>query len=237
MLRYSYRLIATMMILVLFTVGTEASEPEDEPADNLLKASTVSSWYAPAMAGLDERCVPRFDPVDPQEITPSPVPNDCAGYQIGIGDVLLISVWKDESLTRQVTVLPDGNISFPLIGEITVNELTVPEVKSKLTDRLARYIPDVTVSAQVIQLNSQVVYILGKVNAPGRLMLTSNINVLQALAIAGGLNPFARGGGIRIFRETSGGTQILPFDYDNVAQGEHLEENIKLQRGDIIVVP
>lgn len=160
-----------------------------------------------------------------------------ASYRIGIGDVLFISVWKDESLTQQVTVLPDGTISFPLIGEITVNELSLSELKAELSKRLARYIAEATISVQAIQLNSQAIYIIGKVNHPGRFMLLNNINVLQALAMAGGLNPYAKSGRIRVFRQTPKGTRILSFDYDEVAKGKHLEQNIQLKRGDVIVVP
>jgi polysaccharide export outer membrane protein len=150
--------------------------------------------------------------------------------------VLFISVWKDESLTQQVSVLPDGTISFPLIGEIWVDGRTVAELKADIGQRLARYIPDATLSVQVMQVNSQVIYVIGKVNGPGRFPLVGKINVLQALAMAGGLNPFAKSGRIRIFRETGQGTQMLLFDYDEVARGERLEQNIQLERGDVIVV-
>lgn len=162
---------------------------------------------------------------------------DREDYRIGIGDVLLISVWKDESLTRQVSVLPDGTISFPLIGELRADGLTVSGLKTVIRQFLEKYVPDVTLSVQVLQANSQVVYVIGKVNRPGRFDLYSDINVLQALAMAGGLNPFARSGGIKIFRESDKDTRIFDFDYDQVAQGERLEQNIRLKRSDVVVVP
>lgn len=160
-----------------------------------------------------------------------------ANYRVGIGDVILVSVWKDESLTRQVSVLPDGTISFPLIGQVHVAGMTLKQLKTDLTKRLKKYIPDVVVSVQALQLNSQVVYVIGKVNRPGRFELFGDINVLQALAMAGGLNPFAKSGNIKIFRETAKGTKIIRFDYDDVAKGKRLEQNLKLKRGDVIVVP
>ena len=158
-------------------------------------------------------------------------------YRIGIGDVLLISVWKDESLTRQVSVLPDGTISFPLIGELRVDGLTVFGLKTVIRQFLEKYVPNVTLSVQVLQTNSQVVYVIGKVNRPGRFDLHSDINVLQALAMAGGLNPFAKSGRIKVFRESGEGTRIFHFDYDEVAKGECLEQNIQLKRSDVVVVP
>lgn len=158
-------------------------------------------------------------------------------YRIGIGDVLMVSVWKDESLTRQVTVLPDGTISFPLIGQIRADGLTVFGLKTVIKQFLEKYVPDVTLSVSVLHVRSQVVYVIGKVNRPGNFELHSDINVLQALAMAGGLNPFAKSGRIKIFRENAGGTRIFDFDYDEVAKGEHLEQNIQLKRSDVVVVP
>ena len=102
---------------------------------------------------------------------------------------------------------------------------------------LEKYVPDATLSVQVLQVNSQVVYVIGKVNRPGRFDLHSDINVLQALAMAGGLNPFAKSGGIKVFRESDEGTRIFDFDYDEVAKGERLEQNIRLKRSDVVVVP
>lgn len=159
------------------------------------------------------------------------------GYRVGVGDVLMVSVWKDESLTRQVSVLPDGTISFPLIGQVNVAGMTLAQLKKDLTVRLKKYIPDVVLSVQALQLNSQVVYVIGKVNRPGRFDLFGDINVLQALAMAGGLNPFAKSGNIKIFRNTAKGTKIIRFDYDDVSKGKRLEQNLMLKRGDVIVVP
>lgn len=157
-------------------------------------------------------------------------------YCIGIGDVLHVSVWRDEALTRQVVVLTDGTISFPLLGQIPVNGLTILELRNVVQERLSKYVPDATVSVQVVQAGSQAIYIIGKVNRPGRFDLSNNLNVLQALALAGGLNPFAKSKRIKVFRSTEGGTEIFTFNYEEVSKGEHLEQNIRLRRGDVIVV-
>jgi len=158
-------------------------------------------------------------------------------YIIGPGDILDISVWKDEALTRQVAVLPDGKITFPLIGEVTAGGRTVAQLKDDLEKKLTRYVPDLELSLLVNQVNSMMVYVVGKVNNPGRFVIYSDVNALQALAMAGGLNPFAKRGKIRIFRETANETEIFNFDFDDVAKGENLEQNIRLRRGDVIVVP
>ena len=115
--------------------------------------------------------------------------------------------------------------------------MTVAQLRNVLEKKLKRFVPDLTLSILVSQVNSMMIYVIGRVNKPGMFALNSNINVLQALAIAGGLNPFAKSGKIRIFREKRNGTQIFPFDYDDVAKGENLQQNIRLKRGDVVFVP
>jgi polysaccharide export outer membrane protein len=158
-------------------------------------------------------------------------------YLIGPGDVLEISVWKDANLTRTVVVLPDGKLSFPLIGEVVVAGRTVEDLRKEMAPRLARYTSDMVLSIEVKQVNSLIVYVIGRVNAPGRFVLNANLNVLQVLSAAGGLNTFAKRGKVRIFRQEGGKTLTFPFDYDEVTEGSHLEQNILLKRGDVIVVP
>ncbi|OPX37096.1 MAG: hypothetical protein B1H11_06405 [Desulfobacteraceae bacterium 4484_190.1] len=157
-------------------------------------------------------------------------------YIIGAGDILEISVWKNEDLTRLLTVLPDGKISFPLIGEVMVEGKTLAQLKKELENKISRYVPAPVLSVVIQQVNSNMIYVIGKVRNPGRFALNSNIRVLQGLALAGGLNPFAEQNKIRIFREEGGKTLIFRFRYDDVSTGKKLEQNIWLKRGDVIVV-
>ncbi len=158
-------------------------------------------------------------------------------YVIGPGDVLDISVWKDETLTRSVVVLPDGKISFPLIGEVAAGGKTVAQLKKDIQEKLVPFVPDVTLSLEVKQVNSMLIYVIGRVNAPGRFVLNVNVNVLQALSMAGGFNPFAKRDKIKIFRQEGDKTHIFHFQYDSVVDGKQLEQNIMLKRGDVVVVP
>ena len=158
-------------------------------------------------------------------------------YIIGPGDVLEISVWKEEALTKLVTVLPDGKISFPLIGEAMASGWTVAALKKEIETRLSKYVPDPVLSLSVNQMNSLMIYVVGKVNKPDRFILNTNVDVLQALAMAGGLNSFANRDEIKVFRKHDGKTKIFDFDYDDVIDGQKLEQNIQLVRGDVIVVP
>ena len=164
-------------------------------------------------------------------------PAGAADYTIGPGDQLGIEVWKDPTLTRVVTVLPDGKITFPLIGELEASDKTIAQLKKEIEEKIARYVPNVTITVEVRQINLHI-YVLGRVNAPGRFILPSNVTILQALAIAGGPNTFANRNQIRIFREVKGVTTMSPqFNYDEVTAGRGIKTNILLERGDVIFVP
>ncbi|MDM8522632.1 polysaccharide biosynthesis/export family protein [Desulfococcaceae bacterium HSG8] len=180
------------------------------------------------------------DEKDPSEITEQDLPEErfIQDYIMGPGDVLDISVWKNKDMSRTLTVLPDGKVAFPLIGEVIVAGKTVAQLKTELENRLSpRFILNPVLSVEIRQVNSMLIYIIGKVNHPGRFALNANINVLQALSMAGGLNVFAKRNEIKIFREEGRRTRIFEFRYDDVSYGENLEQNIRLRRGDVIVVP
>ena len=158
-------------------------------------------------------------------------------YRIGAGDVLEISVWKDEYLTRRLTIPPDGNFAFPLIEEINVNNMTTMDLRKSLTKKISEFIPNATVTVMVVEFNSLKAYVIGKVNRPGVSPITLDTTVMQVLAMAGGLNPFASEKKIHILRQENNKTVKLPFNYKEVLKGENLEQNIILKRGDVIVVP
>ncbi len=158
-------------------------------------------------------------------------------YQIGAGDVLTIQVWREPSLSGQFTVRPDGRITFPLLNDIKAAGLTPLELKAKLEKGLSKFISTPVVTVGVQEVNSKNVYVLGKVNTPGKYPLTTDTTVLQAIAEAGGLAEWAQGDDIVILRKENGKQIKLEFDYDEVSKGKHLEQNITLKPGDTIVVP
>lgn len=195
---------------------------------------TPAQAPVPAPATLAPQSGARVEPIESGAAATAAVDE----YLLGPGDMLEVSVWKDDSLSRTVMVAPDGNISLPLAGEIKAEGRTLAALKSELEGRLAIYVPDPIISLDVKQTNSMQIYVIGKVNSPGRFVISSNINVLQALAMAGGLNPFADKDDIRIMREQSDSpARSFDFNYKKVLRGENLEQNIRLQRGDVIVVP
>ena len=108
-------------------------------------------------------------------------------YYIGPGDVLEISVWKDPELTKQMVVPPDGVVSFPLIENINVTNITVADLKKFIAQKLSEFIPDATVTVMLVEVNSLKAYVIGKVNSPGEFDIGLETNVMQILAKAGGL--------------------------------------------------
>lgn len=158
-------------------------------------------------------------------------------YLIGPEDVLEISVWKDENLSKQVIVRPDGKISLPLIGDIQAGGKTTNEVSEEITEKLKNFIPEPTVTVTVASIHSFKIYIIGNISRSGEFSLGRQINVLQALAMAGGLGEFASSKKIMIIRKKGKKQVKIPFNYKEVLEGENIEQNIYLQRGDVIVVP
>jgi len=156
-------------------------------------------------------------------------------YRLGPEDVVRIAVWKDDSLTREVLVRPDGMVSFPLVGDVRADGKTVEELRTDLASRLSRYIPEPTLSVEVVKLTSYRIYVLGRVNHPGEFVVGHDIDVMQALSLAGGLTPFASENGIKILRRTTG--DVYTFRYGTMKRGEDLAQNIVLERGDVVVVP
>ncbi len=158
-------------------------------------------------------------------------------YHIGPGDVLEISVWKDESLSREVVVPPDGFLSFPLIGSIDVMNSTIPDLRKIIKKKLSEYVPDATLTVLLKRNESLKAYVIGKVNNPGDFFINMDTRVMQILSMAGGLNAFASEGNILILRLKDNKTIKIPFNYNQVEKGKNLEQNILLKRGDVVVVP
>ncbi len=160
-----------------------------------------------------------------------------ADYGIQPGDVLTISVWKEEGMQNDVLVRPDGGISFPLVGDVSAAGKSVQQLSALISERLAKFIPDPVVTVAMKALNGNTVYVIGKVNRPGEFPATHYVDVMQALSMAGGANPFAALNDIKILRREGGKQSAIPFRYGEVESGKHLDQNIILKGGDIVVVP
>jgi polysaccharide biosynthesis/export protein len=159
-------------------------------------------------------------------------------YRIQAGDVLTIAVWKETDLQAEVLVRPDGGLSFPLAGDQVAEGRTVEEVRKTLAEKLKKFIPDPVVTVAVRSLGGNRIYVVGKVNRPGEFPFSRPLDVMQCLSLAGGATSFADLNDIRILRRGDDGRQVvLPFRYEDVARGRHLDQNILLKSGDTVVVP
>ncbi len=168
---------------------------------------------------------------------PAPQAGAEQGYLLSPEDILEISVWREESLTKQVVVRPDGAFSFPLVGEVQATGKTVEDVRAEVAQRLKKYMPDPVVSVSVLKVTGYKIYVIGKVNKPGEFVTGRFVDVLQALAMAGGVTPFAAENDIRILRRVEGKEYVRNFRYADVRKGRNLEQNIMLRSGDTVVVP
>jgi len=158
-------------------------------------------------------------------------------YRIQPGDILEISVWKEEDLLRQVLVRPDGGLSFPLVGDVIASGKSVSELQETITERLMKYIPDPVVTVSTQQLNGNRVYVIGKVARPGEFVANRYMDVIQALSVAGGMTPYAAANKVKVLRRENGELRSIPFRYGDIEKGEDLEQNIILQSGDVVLVP
>jgi polysaccharide biosynthesis/export protein len=159
-------------------------------------------------------------------------------YKVHPGDKLVLGVYDDPKLMPQeITVTPDGKISYPMVGEILAAGKTVEQIRLELAAKLKKYISEPIPMVLVTAVNGNVVYVIGQVTKPGVITMNPTINVLQALSIAGGGNPYAKLDSIIVIRSSSGGQRILPFRYGQVASGKDLEQNVQLESGDVVVVP
>ena len=158
-------------------------------------------------------------------------------YRLNPGDIVRISVWREEELLREARIQPDGTVSYPLVGSVPAAGRTPGEVSDTITERLEEFIPDAVVTVELLEALGYRVYVVGEVNAPGEYQLSQPITAMQALSIAGGLTPFAGPSGIRILRTEGGEQTNIAFDYNAVADDGEMEKNIYLQAGDTVIVP
>jgi polysaccharide biosynthesis/export protein len=160
-------------------------------------------------------------------------------YTVKPGDILAIAVWKEPDLTSNtVLVSPDGSFSFPLVGQVDARGKGVLELQNLISGRLKKYISDPVVTVSLQQIEGNMVYVIGQVTKPGNFVVNPDVNVMQALSMAGGTTAFASLNNIVVLRSTATGGQIaIPFHYNDVAHGKDLQQNVQLQAGDVVVVP
>lgn len=202
----------------------------------VFSASLVAQAFgaSPSNGGLqDAAAAPAQEQPD---ATTSKPHND--SFTIGNDDLLAISVWKEPDLTKSVPVRSDGKISLPLVGEVQATGRTPLQLEQDIAAKLQSYITAPEVTVIVEQINSKKFNILGEVGKPGSYSLSTSPTVVDAIATAGGLRDFAKKSGIYILRQTADGKETkIPFNYKDFLKGKHIEQNIKLEPRDTIIVP
>jgi polysaccharide export outer membrane protein len=163
------------------------------------------------------------------------IPPDDGDYKIGPEDVLDISVWKNQELSRTVPVRPDGKVSLPLVNDIQAAGLTPSRLRQELTRRLSEYVPSPEVAVIVREVHSAKVSVVGAVRNPGRYEVRSPATVLELIALAQGFTDFASRDRIVVLRQSATPSRIT-FNYRKIADGSE-QDNFLVQPGDIIVVP
>ncbi len=197
---------------------------------SVIKAVLLICSFSISMSG----CFP------PNVIVPPGPPEE--GFVLGPEDVIDVVVWKNPDLSRQVVIRPDGNISLPLIGDVRSSGMTANQLASDIAKRFKAYKENPSVSVNVLEVNSYYVFVVGEVNAPGKLPLKSYTTILQALSLAGGFTQFASRNDIQVVRNliNEEGTikeLRIPLRYDDLISEEGGVYNITLQSGDTIVIP
>ena len=168
----------------------------------------------------------------PEAKIPGVAPVDSKTYVIGAEDVIFIKVWRDNDVSGQFLVRPDGRISVPLIGDVTASGRTPEQLEKDIAERLSKFIREPQVNVGILMVGSKKYFILGEVNKPGSFPLVVPTNVLEALVNAGGFRDFANETKILILR----GNKVLTFNYRQVTRGKKPEQNILLEPGDKIIV-
>jgi polysaccharide biosynthesis/export protein len=159
-------------------------------------------------------------------------------YVIGTDDLLSVVFWRDQQLSGEVLVRPDGKISLPLLDDVQAAGLTPKQLRDRLVGEARRFVAEPVATVVVRQVNSRKVYITGFVARPGQYALTTGLTALQLIATAGGLQDFAKSKEIRIVRHDNGKPSSIRFDYDEITKNpDKAAQNIELKPGDTIIVP
>ena len=158
-------------------------------------------------------------------------------YVIGVADVLEVNVWKDESLSTEARVRPDGTITVPLVGEVRAAGRTTADLREEIRQRLTQYVKQSVVTVAVSEVNSYSFTVAGNVGQPGVYSSRRFVTVAEAIALAGGPNRYATPREVEIIRVETAKQRRIPIDYDAILEGDRPEMNIAVLAGDTVYVP
>jgi len=172
---------------------------------------------------------------DGQRAVKSQNPQD--NYLVGAGDVLNIVVWKNEDLSGEHLVRPDGKTTLPLIGDIVAAGMSTDAIAMQISKKLELFIENPFVTVILLNATSNRVYVLGEVKLPGVYPLQDRLTVIQALALAGGLTEFAKKDRMVVIRQSNNIQVKYDVNYKDILKSPNGGQNLLLERGDTLVVP
>jgi polysaccharide export outer membrane protein len=195
-------------------------------------ASSIVALFTVVVCAASPGSAAGKDPDDKKAAPTAPAAVD--DYRLSPGDKLRIEVYKDDHMSQSVQIRPDGKITLPLVGDLEATGRTPLELRDVIAKQLKEYMTNPVVTVIVVEATPAVAYVTGEVNHPGAVTLQSQLTVLQALAIAGGLKDFANAKNIRILRRSAMGVQSIAFNYKDAIRGS---APVYLRPGDTVVVP
>ena len=157
-------------------------------------------------------------------------------FVIGIGDVLSVTFWREQALSGDVVVRPDGKISLPLLNDVQAAGLTPEQLAQSLASVAVKFVDEPDVAVIVKEIHSRKVFLVGQVATPGAVPLDGDMNVLQLIAVGGGLLEYADKKDIVVIRTANKQETRFKFNYEDVLKGKNRKQNILLQPGDTVVV-
>ncbi len=184
----------------------------------------------------EAQTAPAAQPAAPESASPASATLP-AGYVIGPDDVLTIVFWRDKEMSAEVVVRPDGKISLPLVNDVEAAGRTPEQLRMELEKAAAKYVAEPNATVVVKAINSRKIYITGNVAKPGTYPLAGDMNVLQFIAMAGGLLEYADANDIIVVRREQSGDRYFKFNYKDVVKQKNVQQNILLKPGDTVVVP
>ncbi len=202
---------------------------------------TARSSWIPFVAGMavalaSAGCKTTGEYVSVESLPPSPPPAS-QEYVLQTGDTVSVRVWNQDSISTRTRIRPDGKISVPFVGDVEAAGSTPAALARRIQERLKDFIVTPVVTVVLEESRPLLVAVLGEVARPGNYTLERGSGVLPALAIAGGLTPFADKDGIIVIRQTSeGGAMRIRFTYKALTQSQGRAVAFRLQAGDVVVV-
>ena len=203
-----------------------------------LAALMLTSWFGARTLGAASQQAAITNASSSPADVPKPKDSPATDYVIGPDDLLSVVFWRDQQLSGDVLVRPDGKISLPLLDDVQAAGLTPQQLRDRLVGEARRFVSDPIATVVVRQVNSRKVYITGFIARPGQYALTPAMTVLQLIATAGGLQDFAKTKDIRIVRSENGKSSSIRFDYDEITKNpDKAAKTFELKPGDTIIVP